>query len=91
MNPVTESTATLDRPARTEDDRHRHTESARRLWQCVCGEVYRVWGSGRHRIYWPLDAPRDAPVIDGCCVRCRRALPGKQPHCSRSPEATVVR
>ena len=56
-------------------------EVARRRWQCVCGQAYRTTGVDRHRIYWPLDAPADRVVLDGCCVRCHRPLPGKQPHC----------
>ena len=69
--PVTE-------PAR--EARPQPTDAGRR-WRCVCGQTYRVAGVDRHRIYWPLDAPADQPVLDGCCVRCRRPLPGKQPHC----------
>jgi hypothetical protein len=54
---------------------------SRRTWRCACGQLYRVNGVDRHRLYWPLGAPANAVVIDGCCVRCRRRLPGKQPHC----------
>jgi hypothetical protein len=53
-------------------------------WQCVCGQPYRVSGLGRHRIYWPLDSPVDQPVMDGCCIRCGRPLPGKHPHCKEA-------
>ena len=55
--------------------------AARRRWECMCGQSYRVSGLDRHRIYWPLGAAPGAPVTDGCCVRCRRPLPGKQAHC----------
>jgi hypothetical protein len=68
----------LDKPERQE--RPRPAES-NRTWRCACGELYRVSGVDRHRLYWPVGAPPDAAVIDGCCVRCRRPLPGKQPHC----------
>jgi hypothetical protein len=53
-----------------------------RRWECQCGQSYRVSGLDRHRIYWPFDAPADEPVLDGCCVRCRRPLPGKHAHCA---------
>jgi hypothetical protein len=56
--------------------------AASRGWQCVCGQSYRISGFDRHRIYWPVAAPADEPVLDGCCVRCRRPLPGKHPHCA---------
>jgi hypothetical protein len=51
-----------------------------RVWRCGCGAAYRVVGSDRHRIYWPLDAPPDQPITDGRCAVCGLALPGKQPH-----------
>lgn len=54
-----------------------------RIWRCECGAAYRIVGSGRHRIYWPLDAPPGEPIIDGRCASCGRALPGKQPHDNR--------
>jgi hypothetical protein len=79
MSAATDLTVELEHPVR---DQVRRPEEARRRWQCVCGQVYRVWGD-RHRIYWPLDSPRDAPVVDGCCVRCRRPLPGKYAHCAQ--------
>jgi hypothetical protein len=38
----------------------------------------RVFGNGRHRIYFPLaDAALDDPVMEGLCPVCGRALPGK--------------
>jgi hypothetical protein len=55
-----------------------------RRWECVCGQIYRVSGLDRHRIYWPIDAPANEPVLDGCCVRCRRPLPGKHAHCAEA-------
>ena len=56
-------------------------DAIRRRWECVCGQSYRISGVDRHRIYRPSEAPSDAPVLDGCCVRCRRPLPGKHAHC----------
>jgi hypothetical protein len=53
-------------------------------WRCVCGQPYRVSGVDRHRIYWPIGARVDAPVMDGCCVRCGRPLPGKHAHCQEA-------
>jgi hypothetical protein len=60
----------------------RRGDAARRRWQCVCGQDYRITGVDRHRVYWPIDAPADGAVLDGCCVVCRRPLPGKHPHCA---------
>lgn len=57
--------------------------AGRRRWQCVCGQLYRVTGADRHRVYWPVDAPADGAVLDGCCVVCHRPLPGKRPYCAR--------
>ncbi|MGZ6838666.1 MAG: hypothetical protein ACXVGE_22645, partial [Blastococcus sp.] len=45
--------------------------AARRRWECVCGQSYRISGLDRHRLYWPSGAPAGAPVLDGCCARCR--------------------
>jgi hypothetical protein len=47
-------------------------------WTCQCGQVYRVSGEGRHRIYWLPDAPVSDPVTEGRCVNCERQLPGDQ-------------
>jgi len=42
---------------------------------CVCGTTYRLSGTDRHRVYWPADAPEDAPVLGDRCVECERPLP----------------
>jgi hypothetical protein len=55
-----------------------------RRWRCSCGQVYRISGSGRHRIYWADGAPASDPVMDGSCVGCRRTLPGKQSRSERT-------
>jgi hypothetical protein len=47
-------------------------------FQCDCGERYRVAGSGRHRVYWPADAPQSDPVLSGRCAACDRPLPREQ-------------
>jgi hypothetical protein len=49
---------------------HEHT--------CECGARYRVAGVGRHRIYWPADAPEDAPVLGDRCVACGAPLPSSR-------------
>ena len=76
MTAITDFTVVPERtkPVDTPDAIHR-------CWVCVCGQSYRVSGVDRHRISWPSGAPSDAPVLDGCCVRCRRPLPGKHAHC----------
>lgn len=38
----------LDRPARVDAERPRKPEGERR-WQCICGQVYRIWGCDRPR------------------------------------------
>jgi hypothetical protein len=84
MGAVTEPAIELDidPDARVKVERGRQSAGAHRRWQCVCGQMYRVSGRDRHRVYWPLEAPPDEPVMDGCCVRCRRPLPSKQAHCA---------
>jgi hypothetical protein len=77
MTAITEPTVELQSAAPARAD-----YAARDRWECVCGQSYRVSGLDRHRIYWPSGAPADAPVLDGCCVRCRRPLPGKYAHCA---------
>lgn len=44
-------------------------------WACECGQEYRVSGEGRHRVYWPAEAPVSDPTISGDCVKCDRPLP----------------
>ena len=44
-------------------------------YTCECGMEYRVSGIDRHRVYWPADAPEDAPVLGDRCVRCEKPLP----------------
>jgi hypothetical protein len=46
--------------------------------RCECGHVLRVFGGGRHRVYFELDNTRlDDPVMDRACPECGRTLPGK--------------
>jgi hypothetical protein len=44
--------------------------------RCDCGAEYRVSGTDRHRVFWPVDAPEDAPVLGDDCVECGAPLPG---------------
>lgn len=47
-------------------------------YTCECGRVLRVFGGGRHQVYFELrDALLDNPVMDGACPACEQALPGK--------------
>ena len=50
----------------------------RPLFRCACERQLRVSGSGRHRIYFEIDASLGHPVMDGACPGCRAPLPGKQ-------------
>jgi hypothetical protein len=48
-------------------------------YQCECGHQLRVFGGGRHRVYFePGNVRLDDPVMNGVCPECGRGLPGKQ-------------
>ena len=44
---------------------------------CTCGTEYRMTGVGRHRVYWPVDAPDDQPVLGDECPECGEPLPAE--------------
>src|SRR5947209_265482 len=47
-------------------------------YRCGCGHVLRVFGGGRHRVYFePGNTKLDDPVMNGACPACGRGLPGK--------------
>jgi hypothetical protein len=47
-------------------------------YRCECGYVLRVFGGGRHRIYFkPTNTRLDHPVMNRVCPECARGLPGK--------------
>ncbi len=46
-------------------------------YTCSCGQEYRTSGTGRHRVYWPADAPDDQPVMGDACPECGTALPAE--------------
>ena len=49
-------------------------------YRCRCGRVLRVFGGGRHRVYFePAEARLDDPVMNRVCPACGRGLPGKNP------------
>jgi hypothetical protein len=54
----------------------RFRRSSHQTHTCACGARYRVSGTDRHRVYWPADAPGDAPVLGHRCVECDAPLPG---------------
>jgi hypothetical protein len=51
-------------------------------YRCECGHVLRVFGRGRHRVFFEPDSARfDDPVMNRACPECGRRLPGKgRPH-----------
>ncbi len=52
----------------------------RPLYRCECGHALRVFGGGRHRVYFELaDKDLDDPVMNRVCPACQRGLPGKNP------------
>ena len=47
-------------------------------YRCECGHVLRVYGGGRHRVYFESeDAGFKDPVMNRVCPECGRGLPGK--------------
>ncbi len=53
--------------------RFRGDKSAK--YTCECGQVYRVTGVDRHRVYWPEGAEKDEAVLGDKCIACERTLP----------------
>jgi ribosomal protein S27AE len=53
----------------------------RRTYTCPeCGDVLRVFGLGRHRVYFELeDEWLSDPVMNRVCLECGHGLPGKNP------------
>ena len=48
-------------------------------YRCDCGHILRVFGLGRHRVYFePGDARLDNPVMDRVCPECGRGLHRKR-------------
>jgi hypothetical protein len=46
-------------------------------YRCECGHVLRVFGGGRHRVYFEQANTRlDDPVMNGVCPECGRGLSG---------------
>jgi ssDNA-binding Zn-finger/Zn-ribbon topoisomerase 1 len=44
-----------------------------------CGHTLRVFGGGRHRVYFePTNTALDDPIMNGKCPECGLGLPGKQ-------------
>ena len=60
-------------------DRAVATETPQRApYRCECGHELRVFGVGRHRVYFmPGDATLEDPVMNRVCPECGRGLPGK--------------
>lgn len=48
-------------------------------YRCQCGHALRVFGTGRHRVYFQCaDARLDDPMMNGGCPGCECVLPGKR-------------
>jgi hypothetical protein len=53
--------------------------AARREHRCECGHTLRVFGLGRHRLYYePSDTRLNNPVMNRSCPECGRGLQGKR-------------
>jgi hypothetical protein len=46
-------------------------------YTCQCGREYRTSGMGRHRVYWPANAPEGEPVLGDECPGCGARLPAQ--------------
>jgi hypothetical protein len=47
-------------------------------YTCECGHALRVFGGGRHRVFFePESMRRDDPVMNRACPECGQRLPGK--------------
>jgi hypothetical protein len=60
-----------------DDARHSAEPDEPRMVTCTCGTEYRMTGVGRHRVYWPADAPDDEPVLGDECPECGEPLPAE--------------
>lgn len=59
-------------------------------YRCGCGHVLRVFGGGRHRVYFELrDSRLDDPVMNRVCPACGRGLAGKNGSLTPSARAGV--
>jgi hypothetical protein len=56
-----------------------HKPESRPTYSCPeCGHVLRVFGLGRHRVYFELSDERSYdPVMNRVCPECGHGLPGK--------------
>jgi hypothetical protein len=49
-------------------------------YRCACGQGLRVFGLGRHQVYFePGSARLEDPVIARACPQCGGGLPGSNP------------
>lgn len=56
------------------------TLDGRSEYRCDCGQGLRVFGVGRHRVYFePGQTRLDEPVMGRACPACGSGLPGKNP------------
>jgi hypothetical protein len=44
------------------------------FFTCACGAEYRIVGSGRHRVYWPVGGDEREAVMSSECPSCGRPL-----------------
>ena len=57
-------------------------------YRCECGHVLRVFGGGRHQVYFePANAPMHDPIMNGRCSSCGRGLPGKNASVTHATDA----
>jgi hypothetical protein len=69
------ATATTQAPT---DAQSPSSATSGRTYRCECGHTLRVFGSGRHQVFFAHDDERlRSPVMDRACPNCRCGLPGK--------------
>jgi hypothetical protein len=70
------ATATLAGPEFTSASAEPQAEA--RVYGCACRNTLRVFGLGRHRVYFQRDeAGSEDAVLNRVCPDCQRVLPGK--------------
>jgi hypothetical protein len=53
-------------------------DGRREDYRCTCGHTLRVFGLGRHRVYFESgNTQLDDPVMNRICPQCEEGLPGK--------------
>lgn len=75
--------------APTEEPRVSGISGRRDEFRCECGHLLRVFGGGRHRVYFePANTALGDPVMNGVCSECGRGLPWTNPTVTNATPGT---